>query len=555
MTESQPPTTPPDDAVLTLAPRDPSTAPEFLRRGLVLQALGLQHDALEPLTWATVLTPTDTNAWLARCMSLSLLGRDEQSHHALLAAREVNPGREAMWFENDGETALEPLAMLSRAAFLAGVEERLVPAEATLDELVRRYKDVPVPRIQQVVANGMIMLAGLATGRDHPSAAQEHLAALVTRYADTEDARVRLCLASALLTLGALQLDGDAAQDAMVTWQRAVAAAEDDPAAQLFVARALRNQALVHDLSGRNDLAHSMMQSLADRFCRDPDPELRSRAADALRVTSVMSAESGDVAAADASARAIVDLYRHDTNPALARLVSKTRVELWLANRTVPRLVGQAVRWLAAREAAIRHRDTVGIDFPRPRDRPARRGLGWVLTVIGRLTQAVATLGGVTVAIRLLNAPDHTSMTVVLCAGLIMVGELVALLGQRLRGRFTIGVLRVTPARLPRTAAGAVIALLAAWLSPALERAGALYTFGPPAATYEWLLGIGLPVWAGAAAMLVFGPLEILILLGAFYAVVLSPLRRLLGGASPLVEALGDSFGSVQARPATQRPS
>jgi tetratricopeptide (TPR) repeat protein len=543
-----PSTASPDSAVLALAPSEPDTAPGFLRQGVVLHALGTPLEALTPLLWATVLAPTRPDAWLMRSLSLSLVGRPEQSLHALLAARDSMRPNTVMWFDEQVDEALVPLAKLSRAAFLAGVRELIVPAEAALVQLVDEYRESRVPRVQTVVAAAQTALADVVLARDDPRAAIKHLDTLVTRYAGVEDARVRSCVASALLTRGSLRLQIGDANGAMVDWQRAVDTARDDLSAQLIAARALRNQALVHDSTGAPDQAVEVLQALADRFSHDPDPELRTRAAEALRSASAIYAKHGSPTAARASARAVIDRFRHDAHPALARLVTATGVDLLVARPAIPVPLGRTIRWISARAARIAHPDAVGIDFPWNHDDPTRKSIGWTVTFIGRLTQAVAALGAVTATVRVIGGTNRTSTTVLMCAGLLILGELLALLGQRLRGRFTVGVLRITPARLPRTTAAALIALVAAWLSPALERAGAQYAFGPPIATYEWLLSTGLPWWSGAGVMILLGPLEVLFLTGVFTAMVIAPLRLVVGRASPLVEALEDSFGSVEAQ-------
>ena len=70
-----------------------------------------------------------------------------------------------------------------------------------------------------------------------------------------------------------------------------------------------------------------------------------------------------------------------------------------------------------------------------------------------------------------------------------------AVVGQRLRGRFTADMLRLVPSRLPRTLTAAVFGLAVAWVSPTLERFGMAYALGPPRGTYRWFQGIGLPSW------------------------------------------------------------
>lgn len=528
---------PTDEDILAGATRQPLDAAALVHRGIVLQALGHYDEALEPLLWATVLAPTNPNAWLQRAMGLRAVLREEQAEHAAAALRELRPMQASMWFAGEVEELLQPFARASRATYLIWVDRDEEAAKEVLTGLVDAYGEAMLPQVRQTVAYALISL-----GR-----AEE----VIRRFATETDPGLRSCVASALVTQGALLADRGRVHESLASWNQIVQAYGDDPSLRPAVARALHNLAFVYGQHGQTEDQQRILDETVHRYAEAPEPELRRGAARALAQRHDVLRSNHQQQTAQETADRLLTKFRSDPDPVVARLAADARIERWLATRDKRlRFLARPIYWLLRLSAAIRHREPRGIDYPWAAHPKAITALlGRALTAAGRIVQAAATVAVVMFATRVSREGGTTSSRALVCGALIIAGQLVAVLGQRLRGRFTVEVLRLTPRRLPRTLAAAVLALAAMWISPTLERYGKAYVFGPPRDTYRWLREMGLRRWTDLAVMVPLAPIEVLTMITIFTVGVLKPLRSLLGSENALVVALEESFGSVSVEP------
>jgi tetratricopeptide (TPR) repeat protein len=525
-----------DEEMLAGAPSRRGDAAALVRYGIVFQALGRWAEAREPLLRATVLAPTNPDVWLQAAMDLMAVGQEDQAEQAVAALRQLRPMRESMWFAGDIGEPLQPIAQLSRALYVLVVEEDGAAAEGILTQLVDAYDEAALPRIQQIVATALIGL-----GREDE---------VIERYMKETDPALRIWVASALVTQGAKLADKGEAYKALASWQRVLEDYGDDPNLQHLVARALSNQVNEY---GRRGQASEQLRALDEtvrRYASTPDPALRRRAAAALALRRDILNDTGQQRAAQETVDRLFTQFRGDPDPVIAGIIADARIDRWLAGRqALPRFFIPPLRSLLRLVHRLRYRRQRGIDYTREPPSKAVTMLGRALTLAGRVVLATAIVGSVVFTIRAGSNGQTTSGLVLACGALAIAGQLGALLGQRLRGRFTAEMLALVPRRLPRTLVAAVFTLAIAWVSPALEQLGVAYTFGPPRETYRWFLGIGLPSWADISVMVVVAPIEVVLLIAVFTTVVLTPLRALLGRKNALVTALEDSFGSIKVEP------
>lgn len=527
---------PSDEEMLVGASSQRSDAAALLRRGAALQALGRWAEAREPLLRATVLAPTNPDVWLQAAMDLATVGQEDQAEQAIAALRQLRPTRESMWFAGEIEEPLQPIAQLSRAVYVLVAEEDGAAAEEILTQLVDAYSEAALPRIQQIVAVALIAL-----GKEEE---------VIERYMREADPALRVWVASALVTQGAKLADKGEADKALASWQRVLDDYGDDPNVQHLVARALSNQVSEYGERGHSSEQLRALDETVRRYARTPDPVLRRRAAAALALRRDILNDTGQQRAAQETVDSLFAQFRDDRDPVVADVIADARIDRWLAGRrALPQFFVPPLRGLLRLVHQLRYHRQRGIDYTQEPPSRAVTALGKALTLTGRVALATAIVASVVFAIRAGSNGQTTSRLVLACGALAIAGQLVALLGQRLRGRFTAEMLALVPRRLPRTLAGAIFTLAIAWVSPTLEHFGITYTFGPPRETYRWFLGIGLPSWADISVMVVLAPIEIVLLSTVFTTVVLMPLRAFLGREHSLVTELEDSFGSFKVEP------
>jgi tetratricopeptide (TPR) repeat protein len=519
--------------VLTGAPPPAGDAAALVRHGVDLQALGRWAEASEPLLQATVLAPTNPDAWLQTAINLGVAGREDQAEQAAAALGQLRPTRESMWFAAEVEEPLLPFARLSQAVYVLLAEKDEEAAQAILTRLVDGYREAPPPGARRVVAAALTML-----GREEE---------VVERYQGETDPALRMWVASALVTQGARLADRDQLQQALAPWHRVVDAYGDDPGAQHAVAGALSNQAAAYGLLGQTSEQLEALDEAVHRYARTPDPALRRQAAAALASRRDIFRGTGQQRAAQEATDGLLTQFQGDPDPVVAHITANARIDRWLAGRrALPRFLTPPLRGLLRLATRLRYRRQRSIAYPwKSPSRPVTV-LGSTLIVTGRVVQVAAIVGAVVFTIRAGREGQTTSSFVLACGALAMAGHFGAVVGQRLRGRFTADMLRLVPSRLPRTLTAAVFALAVAWVSPTLERFGMAYAFGPPRETYRWFQGIGLPSWADISVMVVLAPIEVILLAALFTGVVLMPLRALLGKENALVAVLEDSFPSFK---------
>jgi hypothetical protein len=155
-------------------------------------------------------------------------------------------------------------------------------------------------------------------------------------------------------------------------------------------------------------------------------------------------------------------------------------------------------------------------------------------------------VAGIIFSIGSATAGDAVDLRILPCGLLITVGHLAAVLGTRMRGRFTVHALALAPARLPRTILSIAPALAIAPVSPALERVGAWFVYGPVTATYGWLGDIGLPTWAAIIAIVPVAPLEVVAMVLIANVLIVIPAAPSSGANGAVTKALEGSFGSIK---------
>jgi hypothetical protein len=438
-----------------------------------------------------------------------------------------------MWFAAAVEEPLRPLAQLSQAVYelLAGSDEDAY--RWLLAHVVKDYREAASPQVQQVVAAALTML-----GREEE---------VIGRYGRETDPALRMWVASALVTQGAKQAGADRTDQALATWHRVVETYGDDPGMQPLVARALSNQAYAYGLLGQTSDQLGALDETVHRYARSPDPALRRRAAAALASRRDIFQDADQPCSAREATDRLLTQFQGDHDPVVAGITADARMDRWLAGRRVlPRFLIPPLRGLLVLLARLRYRRQRGIDHPwKPPSRLVTAS-GSALTVTGRVVQVAAVVAAVVFTIQAGRESQTTSSFVLACVALAMAGHFASVAGQRVRGRLSADMLRLVPSRLPLALTGAVFALAAAWVSPALACFGLAYAFGPPRETYRWFLGIGLPSWADISVMVVLAPIEVLLLTALLTGVVLVPLRALLGQENALVAALEDSFPSFR---------
>jgi hypothetical protein len=508
-------------------------AAALVRHGVELQALGHWAEAREPLLRASVLAPTNPDAWLQTAINLGLIGLEDQADQAAAALRQLRPARGSMWFAAGVEEPLRPFAQLSQAVYELLAETDEDAYRWLLTHVVKDYREAASPQVQQVVAAALTML-----GREEE---------VIARYARETDPALRMWVASALVTQGAKLAEADRTDQALAAWHRVVDAYGDDPGMQHLVARALSNQACAYGLLDQTSDQLGVLDETVHRYARTPDPALRRRAAAALASRREIFRDADQRRAAREATDRLLTQFQHDRDPAIAGITANARIDRWLAGRRVlPRFLIPPLRGLLGLLARLRHCRQRGIDYPWQSLSRLVTASGSALTVTGRGVQVAAVVAAVVFTIRAGREGQTTSGFVLACGALAMAGHFASVAGQRVRGRFTADMLRLVPSRLPRTLTAAVFALAVAWVSPALERFGLAFAFGPPRETYRWFRGIGLPSWADVSVMVVLAPIEVLLLTALLTGVVLVPLRALLGQENALVAALEESFPSFR---------
>jgi tetratricopeptide (TPR) repeat protein len=469
-------------------------------------------------------------------MDLMIVLQEDQAEQAIAALRQLRPTRESMWFAGEIEEPLQPIARLSRAFYVLAAEGDGAAAEEVLTQLVDAYGEAALPRIQQIVAAAL-----LALGREEE---------VIGRYQRQADPALRMWVASALVEQGAKLSGKGEADKALASWHRVLDDYGDDPGMQHLVARALSNQVAEYGGRGQSSEQLRALDEMVRRYARAADPALRRRAATALALRRDILNDTGQQRAAQETADRLLAQFADDPDPVVAGIIADARIDRWLAGRrALPRFFMAPLRDLLRLVHRLRYPRQRGIDYTWEPPSRAVTALGRTLTLTGRVALATAVVAWVVFTIRAGSEGQTTSSLVLACGALAIAGQLVALLGQRLRGRFTAEMLALVPRRLPRTLAGAVFTLAIAWVSPALEHYGTAYAFGPPRETYRWLRSMGLPPWADISVMVVLAPIEVVLLTAVFTTVVLMPLRAFLGRKNALVVALEDSFGSIKVEP------
>ena len=525
---------PSDQELLAAAPSQPGDAAALVVYGITLQALGRYLDACEPLLQATVLAPTNANAWLQAAIDLQSIGREAQAEHAFAALRELHPIQESMWFSDQIEEPLRPFAQLSRAVYLLTADGNRQGAQEALTQLVDAYGEIPLPRVQQVVAAALNSL-----GRFEE---------VIQRYTvDDTDPRLRWWVASALVTQGARLSSKGRGYDALASWHQVLNNYGDDPDLQFLVARALGNQANVYGRLGQTNEQLRALEETIRRYEKAQDPVLRRRAAAAIASRQDILQHIDRQHTAQEAADRLDAQFRGDPDPLVKVIVEDARIDRWLAGHPrLPQAFASMLRRLLRQAARLRYREPRGIAYPSAPRSMGVRVLGRTVTCLGRLLQVAAIAVVVVFATRANSEGQTTSSPALVSVALGIAGQLTVLFGQRLRGgRFTAEMLRLEPRQLPRTIAIAVLTLALVWLSPGLERAGSAYVYGLPRETYRGLRETGLPVWADIAMMIFIAPIEILVLLIMFSAGPLKAFKKLLGDKNPAVEAAEEQFGSV----------
>jgi tetratricopeptide (TPR) repeat protein len=537
-----------DEELLARIPSDISDAALQLRLGIALQALGCDRRALQPLLRATVLAPTDPNAWLQTSIALSIVGRGDEAEHAVAALRELKPSRSKMWFDAEDDEALQPVARLSRATYLGLVAGEVDQAEQDLAKLVRDYASIALPRVQHAVALAEVSLAQFRAGRGETIEALRTLASVIARLETSADPRTRVCVANALLWRGALLAETDDIHEALAAWERVRSAYGDDDDAQLLVAQALANMAGAYEqmtLPGERD---RILAEIARRYAHSHEPELRRCAVVALLASDRKPDVTDGQTSHGTSLDRVADGFRYDPDPVIARISAEVRMDRWMHDhqRLNAGLHGRALRAVLRVLVALRHRRPHGIVYPQRTSSRPRRVLTALLVGIGRSTQIAGVVAFVILSIHASAEGDTTSLQVLGCGVLVTAGGLAALLGARIAGRFTVDTLALAPSRLPRTAFSLVLALGAAWVSPTIERVGISFIFGPIGATYDWFSQIGLPIWVRIPVIIPLAPIEVLVMIALAQLIIVGPARAVFGRQNALVAALEDSFGSVE---------
>jgi hypothetical protein len=237
-----------------------------------------------------------------------------------------------------------------------------------------------------------------------------------------------------------------------------------------------------YGLLGRTSERLGALAETVHRYASAPDPVLRRQAAAALASRRDILRDAGQQRAAHEAADRLLTQFQGDPDPVVAGIAADARIDRWLADRRVlPRLLTPPFRGLLRVAARLQYRRPRSIDYPWASPSRLVTLLGRTLTITGRAVQVAAVVASVAFTIRAAREGQTTSSLVLACGVLIMAGHFAALLGHRLRGRFTADMLRLVPSRLPRTIAAAVFALAVAWVSPVLERFGMAYAFGPRA--------------------------------------------------------------------------
>ena len=513
--------------------RSGPTPEELFRRGLALQADGHDGRALPFLVRAAMLHRTDADAWLQAYMALSAVGRSDDARLASSVLIELHPVQKQMWFEQEIDDSLEPLARVSRTAFISLVPRDAEALELQLQQVISDLRASTEPPVRRMVGFARLGLAGQRAVNGRVPEALQILDEMIDELAADPDPRVRSCVASALVTRGGLLDRSGQAASALLDWARVRSVyGEDAGEVQELVARAIGNT--IDSLHVGSPDRDALLLEFFNRYRTSADVSLRRRSAAALQ----------EVAGQDLAAEA----FRDDPDWQLARMCARARVDRWVRRRLpLGRILARGLGPLAGLIIALRHRrratlvDTaVG---------PRRRAAGAVLVVLGRSVQLAAILAAAYVNVHAVVNEQTADLRLVGCVLILGVARLAALLGHQLSGRFTVETLGLAPRRLPRTVLTLALTLVSAWLAPGLEQVGLQFTYGPVRATFDWLKGVGLPTWADIVVMIPIAPVEVLFMITIFSAFVLRPLGAILGKGSAAVSVLEESFGSLTSEP------
>lgn len=542
--------TPTDADLLAEYPATPGDPAALLARGIALQALGSDELALPPLLAATLLKPTQADGWLQASSTYAMLGYEPEAGHAIAAVRALDPVTGSMWFSSAVEDWLGLQASLSHAVFLASVDRgnqarRLETCEALLVNVTEAHDRSAPVRTHAAVASAYLALAGLHQALDREPEALGDLDRLIHLYRRHPDPRVRVRVAAARVTKGALVRRTDP-QAALRNWQDVVTGYGAEPVADAMVARALSNQLSCHAALGAESKLLDVAQTLGSRYEQSSVPDLRRRSAEARLERIDALRRSGRPDEASAEEAALIQAIRQDPAPQIARIADALRVDRSL-NRggKLRRILAAPLRSMVALALHLKHRPVTGIDYAALVP-PTRRRAGHLLRWTGRAAQVGCIVLAALALARGVIADDRVSWATLSFTAGAHLGHLISLTGQRLEGRFVAEVLDVVPVRLPRTFLRLGSTLFAAWVSPSLVTAGLAFVYGPPKATYVWLLAHGLPRFVDLAAMVLVAPVEVMLVCGLFSATVTNPVRWLLGADDPLVLALEESFGYVR---------
>ena len=533
---------PSDDELLDGAPSKPRDADALLQRGIVLQAIGRYTESLVPLQQAINLNSADPNVWLQIAIALEGPGRFEKKplDQAMAALRVLRPDEEEMWFAHEVDQPIAPFAAYSRGVYrfaFKGAEA----AERTYNQLVADYENATSPRVQVVVGRALGELANIAAYRGQSEQELRQLNELIARYGESPDSRLHVIVAAALRERGRRMAATGLDADALASWDRIVTAYGDEIEVQSLVAGALSLMAEKYGELSKTTEQLTLLKEIARRYADDPDPLLRWLAAEAGTIQASVLAATGDQQAAHDARLDVIRRHRHDRDPMVTRFVLNARIEEWMARH--PRIPGAALlpaRRLFFRVHRLLRRPNDGIATRLPGGRVA--ALGMALCVAATVLVVASIAGGMyAIAKEGPGRGTHSGLYLVSWIA-AFAGQAVWLLGRRLRGRFSVGMLRWAPARRYRTLLASMFAFAVVWIAPSIDQVGEVLFFDPPRYIYRFLLNtVHVPKWLDIAMMCVIAPVGAL-LLAVLVWMLQAFLRALLGSDNALAEQVGDSF-------------
>ena len=537
---------PSDDELLDGAPCKPRDVGALLRRGIVLQAIGRYTESLDPLLQAIGINFADPNLWLHTMIALTAPGRypvEQQLKQALAALRELRPQEDELWFTNGADPPLAPFAAYSRAVYQA-VFVGPKAWEQAVAQLVTDYGNFSSLRVQSIVGKALLDSARRAHRNGKQAEAERQFDDLIVRYHDSTDSRLQAIVADALVNRGKLMADSHFNKEALTTWDRVVTTYGDEFELRICVAVALWEVAEKYGNLGNTKEQLSRLQEFIRRYADDPEPGLRELAAKAgARKVSILAA-TGDPRASHDARLEVISRYRYDRNPTVARIALNARLQQWLERRNpmVRSILTPARRFILYMHRLLRRsHDDLAVGQPHS----AAIAVGMALSIAAPIL-IVASIAGYRFALSK-EGPDRSTHS-----GLLLVFWIAAfasqalwLLGRRLRGHFSIGMLRFAPKRLWRTLLWAAVTLWVVWITPTVEEIGKISLIAPPRNTYRFLQHtVHVPEWLDFALLCVIVPVEY-VLIFAYFTVVLQWVRNVLGSGNSVGEVLGESVPHV----------